>query len=316
MYWDAPVISHGALNRDDMDCSLCYRLLFTPVTTPCGHTFCRPCLDRCLDHQSQCPLCKSSLAETETIHTCAYQMLNDTQHVIPIFVCAMAYPGIACPLHIFEPRYRLMIRQCMESGIRQFGMCVSNGENDEDFADFGTMLEIRDVQFFPDGRSLVDTIGGKRFKVISRARRDGYNTAKVEFTEDTPVSAEQYQEVSNLQTEVFTMCKNWFESLPGLQREHIIRHLGSFPDIDIDFQNNTNGPVWLWWLLGVLPLDPRIRLTLLAMSSFKERLEGVKRVVQFVTETQRSMTSIDLLHQRTRTLYFRNDCICNPIKLF
>lgn len=79
------------------------------------------------------------------------------------------------------------------------------------------------------------------------------------------------------------MCNNWFDSLPGLQREQIMRHLGSFPDIDTDFHNNTNGPVWLWWLLGVLPLDPRIRLTLLAMPSFKERLEGVRRVVQFVT---------------------------------
>lgn len=51
------------LNRDDFDCSLCYRLLYDPVTTPCGHVFCRRCLDRCLDHQSSCPLCKSSLAE-------------------------------------------------------------------------------------------------------------------------------------------------------------------------------------------------------------------------------------------------------------
>lgn len=48
------------------------------------------------------------------------------------------------------------------------------------------MLEIRDVQFFPDGRSLVDTIGGKRFKVISRGQREGYNTAKVELIHDKP----------------------------------------------------------------------------------------------------------------------------------
>ena len=47
------------------------------------------------------------------------------------------------------------------------------------------MLEIRDVQFFPDGRSLVDTIGGKRFKVLSRGQREGYCTAKVEFLQDT-----------------------------------------------------------------------------------------------------------------------------------
>jgi hypothetical protein len=31
-----------------------------PVTTPCGHTFCRRCLDRSLDHSAECPMCKSS----------------------------------------------------------------------------------------------------------------------------------------------------------------------------------------------------------------------------------------------------------------
>lgn len=53
------------------------------------------------------------------------------------------------------------------------------------------MLEIRDVHFFPDGRSLVNTVGGKRFKVLSRERRDGYNTAKVEFLEDRHITPEE-----------------------------------------------------------------------------------------------------------------------------
>ena len=33
------------------------------------------------------------------------------------------------------------------------------------FSDFGTMLEIRDIQYFPDGRAVVDTVGSRRFKV-------------------------------------------------------------------------------------------------------------------------------------------------------
>ena len=49
------------------------------------------------------------------------------------------------------------------------------------------MLEVRDVQYFPDGRSLVDTVGGRRFKVLSRGVRDGYNTAKVEFLQDNMI---------------------------------------------------------------------------------------------------------------------------------
>lgn len=42
--------------------TLC-RMFFEPVTTPCGHTFCKECLERCLDHRPNCPLCKQSLRE-------------------------------------------------------------------------------------------------------------------------------------------------------------------------------------------------------------------------------------------------------------
>ena len=58
------------------------------------------------------------------------------------------------------------------------------------FSEMGTMLEIRDVQYFPDGRSVVDCMGGRRFKVKERGTRDGYNTAKVEFLTDKQPSSE------------------------------------------------------------------------------------------------------------------------------
>lgn len=47
----------------DFECTLCCRLMWHPVTTPCGHSFCRTCLDRCLDHTPSCPLCKTSLEQ-------------------------------------------------------------------------------------------------------------------------------------------------------------------------------------------------------------------------------------------------------------
>ena len=46
------------------------------------------------------------------------------------------------------------------------------------------MLEIRDIQYFADGRSVIDTVGGRRFKVLTRDTKDGYDTAKVEFFHD------------------------------------------------------------------------------------------------------------------------------------
>ena len=42
---------------------------------------------------------------------------------IPIFVCVLALPHSTCPLHVFEPRYRLMMRRTIETDSRTFGMC-------------------------------------------------------------------------------------------------------------------------------------------------------------------------------------------------
>lgn len=35
---------------DDLECTLCFKLLYEPVTTPCGHSFCRSCLHQSMDH--------------------------------------------------------------------------------------------------------------------------------------------------------------------------------------------------------------------------------------------------------------------------
>ena len=43
---------------------------------------------------------------------------------LPIFVCTMTFPAMTCPLHIFEPKYRLMMRRCIETNSRRFGMCT------------------------------------------------------------------------------------------------------------------------------------------------------------------------------------------------
>lgn len=47
------------------------------------------------------------------------------------------------------------------------------------------------MKFFPDGRSVVDTIGVSRFKVLSHGQRDGYNTAKIEYLEDKKVGEQE-----------------------------------------------------------------------------------------------------------------------------
>ena len=135
--------------------------------------------------------------------------------VMPIFVCTLAFPGIPCPLHIFEPRYRLMVRRCMESGKQTFGMCVYVDHNGRGgYSDVGTALRIRSFQTLPDGRSLIDTVGTSRFRVLERSERDGYNVARVEFIEDVPiVDEDRLEECQRLMGEIQAILQSWRSSL-------------------------------------------------------------------------------------------------------
>ncbi|XP_073446623.1 LON peptidase N-terminal domain and RING finger protein 2 [Dendrobates tinctorius] len=313
--WKEPT-SHSAggeipkelVDASDFECSLCMRLFYEPVATPCGHTFCLKCLERCLDHNPHCPLCKENLSqylasraynktllteeliirylpeelnERKKLYDEEIKELSNLNKDVPIFVCTMAFPTIPCPLHVFEPRYRLMIRRSMETGTKQFGMCIS--DELKGFADYGCMLQVRDVKFFPDGRSVVDTIGLSRFKVLSHGQRDGYNTANIEYLEDKKVEGQEYEELLLLHNSVYDQALAWFSSLKDNLRAQILNHFGSMPNKDPDPQLNSSGPAWCWWMLAVLPLENKAQLTILAMTSLKDRLQAIRRVLLFVT---------------------------------
>jgi len=306
-------IDPSAVDASDFECPLCMRLLWQPITTPCGHTFCRVCLDRTLDHNSVCPMCKSpevkkvylverrEFVPNEFIESSMRRLLPveyqerkvlqqveinefgggmENANVIPIFVCTVSLPGIPCPLHVFEPRYRLMVRRAMESGTREFGMSCKIDENA--FADYGTMLEIRDVQYFADGRSVIDTVGGRRFKVISRDTKDGYDTATVEFFQDDCPSENEVEDLKKLHDQVFRTAGKWFNEMSESMKSGILNHYGSLPEAEADYWKLPNGPAWGWWILTILPLDSQLQIQVLSLTSLKRRLEIILRILNCI----------------------------------
>lgn len=46
--------------------------------------------------------------------------------------------------------------------------------------EYGTMLEIQSVQMLPDGRSMVETVGTHRFKLLEKGSLDGYTIGRTE----------------------------------------------------------------------------------------------------------------------------------------
>ena len=84
--------------------------------------------------------------------------------LLPIFPLELVLmPGVPLPLHIFEPRYKEMITECLEQK-RPFGVVRSS---DEGVADIGCTAEIVSViKKYDDGRMDILARGVDRFEVI------------------------------------------------------------------------------------------------------------------------------------------------------
>lgn len=204
----------------EIECQVCCSIMDEPITTRCSHTFCRNCLARSLDHSEYCPLCRCQLpsfqhfvrqkpsavlvnfmnqafpAQTEQRRL---QQAEENKTPTPIFVCTLAFPSIPTHLHIFEPRYRLMMRRAWD-GDRRFGMCMP-GENGG-IHPYGTMLELRKFDLLPDGRSLIETVGVGRFKLGATDVMDGYTVAQIEPIVDLSAEEEAESEARALERNV------------------------------------------------------------------------------------------------------------------
>ncbi|KAJ9092719.1 hypothetical protein QFC19_008644 [Naganishia cerealis] len=195
-----------------LECDVCTSLFYEPMTTPCGHTFCSRCLARSLDHSTRCPVCRQDLPTfsfyqdhpvnkllASVVITAFHEESMERQRGIeeeerdarldtPIFVCALAFPGMPTILHVFEPRYRLMLRRCVESGRPRFGMVLpargTGNPNVAGIMEYGTMLDIKSIQMLPDGRSMVETVGSHRFRLLEKGSLDGYTVGRVERIDD------------------------------------------------------------------------------------------------------------------------------------
>jgi Lon protease-like protein len=218
-----------ARDLDEADCALCAQLLLEPTTTPCGHSFCKSCLSRALDFAPRCPSCRSvlhvssgqALAVSVTLRallSASYpeeyarrereaaaaaaeaadqrppQQRQGERVSLPLFVMTALLPGERMALNIFEPRYRLLIRRCLE-GSRRLGTAqgASHHGNDEDDENENedaslsapidgldrhcTEAEIAECSPQPDGRYHVELVGRRVVRITALSETDGYRVA-------------------------------------------------------------------------------------------------------------------------------------------
>jgi len=89
---------------------------------------------------------------------------------LPLFpLHTVLSPGLALPLHIFEERYRLLTKRCLDENA-PFGVVLIRkgreaGGGVERISAVGTMAEIRQAMRYADGRYDLVVVGTTRFRV-------------------------------------------------------------------------------------------------------------------------------------------------------
>ncbi|KAI9188201.1 hypothetical protein H9P43_002592 [Blastocladiella emersonii ATCC 22665] len=335
------------------DCPLCYQPYYDPVTiASCGHTGCRSCLLRTLDHAAEqrgefrCFVCRSPLPGSYLAYhqhpantalarvfkrgfpeqfavrkaaveaelaanaggaTAATAAVNEEEEGadldaptvyrnVPLFVCNVALPGEHAPFHLFEPRYRLMLRRVTAPGAsRRFGLVMHHPRGG--MVGLGTMLRVDDVRFLPDGRALIDSRGEFAFRIVPdtvHVADGGYAAADVETVVDEeflaaadPVPAgaavqlaarmrrrfaeaavlpptASFDSVADLTALLAAAHRTFLESLPPQHRDAVRRATGDGPPDD---------PAMLaYWIAGTLDVDDMAKFRLLALRSPRDRL--------------------------------------------
>lgn len=107
---------------------------------------------------------------------------------IPLFELGVVlFPHMPLSLHVFEERYRAMLRHCEEQGtsfgvvgIRE-GVEVGGGAVSYDV---GTLAQIRRLEKLDDGRANLLVTGASRFRIVRRVTEHPFPAGEVEYLED------------------------------------------------------------------------------------------------------------------------------------
>ncbi|PKA53662.1 Peroxisome biogenesis factor 10 [Apostasia shenzhenica] len=278
---------------DDFECTLCLKLLYEPVTTPCGHSFCRSCLLQSMDHGNRCPMCRMVLFMSPRTYPISVTLSNIIQKsfpdeyaerkseyenltyaaadILPLFVMDVVLPCQKLSLNIFEPRYRLMVRRIME-GNHRMGMVIIDSSTGT-IADFACEVEILECEPLPDGRFYLEVEGRRRFHILRSWDQDGYRVAEVEWVQDAlpPEGSEERENLQQMASEAAELAQTWIRNARDATR--IGRRARHLEFLQSDGVPGAQDPEkFSFWLVNLLNLRPSERLNLLRLRDTRERI--------------------------------------------
>jgi len=301
-----PTSSGSIIDVTLLECSICLNLLVEPISIPCGHTFCRTCLVTTLQRaQKKCPLCRAVCAvdapnQNENVHLSTIlkacfpqqyserlkeisELKNNWKLTLPIFFFnEVIYPTSVLRLHLFEARYKLMIKRVLESN-----RCFAYVPNFKDYkptkGELGMIARVEECQFFYDGRSLLEANITMRFKITDHWVEEGTNDLYYCQYEELADEVEKEEEILPFYEKGLRNVekfKNFIASLDPVRQFTIKEVLGAFPPA------TATPTIVCWWLIKAISkiggMSDQLRYDLLKSTSLKWRFEMVNAEADLV----------------------------------
>jgi Lon protease-like protein len=201
---------------------------------------------------------------------------------LPLFpLSVVLFPGTAIPLHIFEPRYRTMLADCL-AGSRRFGIMPAGAAGEApDPGAAGCVADVKANEQLPDGRSNILVMGAARFvlRAVYAAPEPYYTGLVEEFEEDdgTVPPAAAVQDLRERFAEYFRVLRLLNDAEPEEP---------ALPD----------APVALSFAVAAaVECDLPAKQALLATRSTRERVTSLLRMLPNLT---RHLEAALLIHRR------------------
>jgi Lon protease-like protein len=144
------------------------------------------------------------------------------QYELPLFpLHTVLFPDMPLPLHIFEPRYLAMVKQCRRENTH-FGVVLIQGRGvSEGVAmpySVGTAARISRVETLANGRLNIVVTGQTRFRILEASQTKSYLTAQVETINDEGDDSAALTETAATAANLF---RQYVKGLFALANRHI-----------------------------------------------------------------------------------------------
>lgn len=196
---------------------------------------------------------------------------------MPLFpLNVVLFPGMQLPMHIFEPRYRLMVRRVLQ-GDATFGVALliegTEGEPGTVPTSIGCSAEVTEVTPFPDGRMNLLAVGRRRFRILSTREQDGYLVGTCLWLDDA-------DEAEEAELVPLNDVARRVRSLLGTYLASLARNASLSPR-DLDALEVPQEPEQLsMWAAAIITLPNAQKQALLEMMSTRARLQAEREFLR------------------------------------